>query len=235
MNKLKKLINSLPKKHKGLLLGLFISIVALFLPWYSDIDSFGSGINYSAVTGPASLIGISMFALNLVTLGLIWHAASFKKESKVSRSALETWAGPAYLYAGFILFSIYFHSDFGLNVTSKSISYGLVIGAIGGVITTYSAFMFKDKDFSHVNPETVEDVLVNENPELRESWEKQKELEQRIMDRAAGRVINQDKEEKSSGPISRPTPQQDISAENAFGNSRSSNDKAGSFMYRRDL
>ena len=63
---------------------------------------------------------------------------------------------------------------------------------------------------------------------MRESWEKQKELEQRIMDRASGRVLEKDKEGKD-GRV------QPVNAENAFGNSPKPEGNIGSYMYRQDL
>lgn len=230
MNKLKDKFNHLPKRHKGLLIGIGLSTIALFLPWYSDIDSFGSGISYMAVSGPASLLGITLLIINIAAIGFILYSLKFKRDAEVlvNRNFLEKWSGPLYLYMTFVIASVYFHSDFGINVTEKSAAFGMYIGAFAALLTTFSAFVIKSQDFSHVNPSTVEDVLVKEDPEMKESWEKQKELEQRIMERASGRVVEKDKEGKE-GRV------QPVNAENAFGNIPKQEGNIGSYMYRQDL
>jgi hypothetical protein len=230
MNKLKDKFNHLPKRHKGLLIGLTLSTIALFLPWYSDVDTFGSGISYMAISGPASLLGISMLLVNVSAIGFIIYSSIYKRDASLvfTRTFLEKWSGPLYLYMTFVIASVYFHSDFGINVTEKSASFGMYIGALSALITIFSAFVLKSEDFSHVNPAIVEDVLVKEDPEMKESWEKQKELEQRIMDRASGRVVEKDKESKE-GSV------KPVTAENAFGNSPKAEGNIGSYMYRQDL
>jgi len=240
MKKISLNLNDLPKRHKGLLLGLLISSIALFLPWYSDLDSYKSGATFLAVSGPASLIGITTLLFNLSVIFSILYAIKFKKDL-INRKLLEDLAGPVYLYAALILFSIYFHPDFGLNVTQKTMSFGSYIGIFGGIVSTYSSLVFKVKDLKHANPEIVEDVLSMEDPEAKEEWEKQKQIEQTIMDRASNRIVSQDRELKGSS--------QKINPNNVFGNARktpfenlkdqaspdTSNNVQGSFMYRKDL
>jgi hypothetical protein len=170
-----------------------------------------------------------MLIVNIAAIASIIYSSIYKRDAKmlVNRNNLERLSGPAYLYITFVVASVYFHSDFGMNVTEKSAAFGIYIGAFSALITTFSAFAIKSEDFSYVNPSTVEDVLVKENPEMKESWEKQKELEQRIMDRASGRVLEKDKESKE---IVQP-----VSADNAFGNSPKAEGNIGSYMYRQDL
>jgi len=238
MEKISSKLKALPKRHKGLLLGLSISIISLVLPWYSDVDSYESGITYLALNGPASLIGISALLLNGFALFVLLYSV-FKKRDIIERKYIENWTGPVFLYLCLVLLSIYFHPDFGLNVTKKTLGFGAFIGVIGGVITTYSAFVFKKDMLKHNNPEIVEDVITHENPELKENWEQQKELEQKILDRSAERITKQDREHKNLA-----IPNSKLNSDNIFGNKRQNNYEAaqdlidktkGSFMYRKDL
>jgi len=215
MNKISDSFQSLPRKYKGVLLGLSLSTIGLFLPWYSDVDSFNSGVSYSAVTGPASMIGITLAVINLVLVFLVLYSIRKKREVglPISRRGLEKWSGPIYLYSAFILFSVYFHTDFGINITSKSTAFGAYVGIVGAIITTYSAFAFQG-ELSHVNPSKVEDVAVDEDPEIKENWEKQRELEQRILKRQ-GRVIGDDNIDDDVETVEQ--------------------DSAGTYMYKSDL
>jgi len=238
MEKISSKLKGLPKRHKGLLLGLSISSVSLLLPWYSDLDSYDSGITYLAINGPASLIGISALLLNGFALFVLLFSI-FKKKDFINRKLVENASGPVFLYICVLLLSIYFHPDFGLNVTKKSLGFGAIIGIVGGMITTYSALVFKKDELKHDNPETVEDVLSEESPELKENWDQQKELEQKILDRAAERVTQQDRDYKNSAILDK-----NLNPNNVFGNKRKNSSEAaqelidktkGGFMYRKDL
>ncbi len=167
-----------------MLFGLLVSSAALFFPWYSDVDTFGTGVQYSAVNGPASMIGITLLIINLVTASLIAYAARFRKEPSlpINRAKLEKWGPAIYLYSIFILTSYYFHPDFGINVADKAVGYGLYGGLAGAVITGYSAWVLKKQILDVENASYVGEVAA-EDPKLKAQWEKQKEIEDKLMGR----------------------------------------------------
>jgi hypothetical protein len=236
----------LPLKYKGLFLGLLISTIALFLPWYSDIDSFRTGVSYLGITGPASLIGISLLIVNLATALLILYPIRFKRDTDlpISRHAFEKWSGIVYLYAAFLLASVYFHSDFGVNIANKSIGIGFYVGVVGGVFSAFCGIFLAKQELAHLHPKYVGDLPVEDNLILKEQWAKQQEIESKMMERQHDGI--EPEVEAEPEPTRTMDPIIDDIEPNYYqeepvavgasddGDDDDSNDE-GSFLYRSDL
>lgn len=183
---------SLNLRYKGLILGILVSTVALFFPWYSDIDTFNIGVTYSAVTGPASIIGITMLIINLVTLGAIIYAMHYIAEPSlpIKRSSFERWSGLFSLYGVFLIASIYFHNDFGINIADKTVGIAFYVAIVSYAVMAYCG-LFMKADILLDEPKYVADLRIKEDRELREQWEKQKEIEDKLMSRTQQDIFDE--------------------------------------------
>lgn len=174
--------NNLPAKFRAIIVGSTLSSIAVFLPWYSDVDAFNTGVTYLGITGPTSFIGISLLLLNVMTLSLIFFSVRFKRETSlpISRIFLEKSHGVMYLYAIALALSIYFHKDFGINVEYKTAGWGIYVGGLGALLSTYAGISLQDVGLAHEAPTFVEDVVAEDNTDKVKVWNEQQEIAHNI-------------------------------------------------------
>ena len=177
LSKVSEKFKNLPSRYRAMYIGMVVSSVALFMPWYSDVDAFNAGASYLGITGPTSVMGISLLVLNVVTLGLITFKFRFDKDARLplSRKVLEKVHGPMYLYMIFLMMSVYFSDDFGINVANKTAGFGVYVGAAGAFISTIAGLR-KRKVIEEVLPEIVEDIVHENTDATREMWAAQQEI-----------------------------------------------------------
>jgi hypothetical protein len=184
LSKANEKFQNLPQKYKVMYAGIAISSIALFMPWYSDVDAFNAGASYLGITGPTSVMGISLLILNIFTLGLITFKFRFKREAKLpfSRVTLEKIHGPVYLYTVFLMMSVYFNDQFGINLATKTAGFGVYVGSIGAIISTISGLK-KQKEVQEVLPKIVEDVIYENSDATRDMWEQQQDIAKQLEER----------------------------------------------------
>lgn len=162
-------------------IGLTVSSVSLFMPWYSDVDAFNAGASYLGITGPTSMLGVSLLILNVITMGLITFRFRFEKDARlpISRKVLEKIHGPVYLYMIFLMMSVYFSDDFGINLANKTAGFGAYVGAAGAFISTVGGLR-RSKEIQESIPELVEDIITENTDATREMWAQQQEIARKL-------------------------------------------------------
>lgn len=135
--------NNLPTHQKFIGIGALVTIISSFLTWYKDIDAFDRGGAYLGITGPLYLIGYVIICLSAFSLGLtILHLLERKIPSlPVKESMVYLLSGATSLFLLIIANSIYFHPQFGLNITSKEYGIGMMLAFIGAIAITTGGFM----------------------------------------------------------------------------------------------
>lgn len=203
-------INKLCARDKTILFGVIISSIALIFPWYSDVDSFNTGVKYTALNGPAALVGFTMLIINIVTIACILYYSKFKAEPNIplKRKSLEKWGGIMYLYFALVINTIYFHSGFGVNISDKILGVGFYIGTVSSLIVAFTGFMnfvserknphaeyfrraaeseakmAEDSNSGEITLDSIGSGIESEtqmdDPILRERWRKQREIEAKL-------------------------------------------------------
>lgn len=140
-NLLSKINSKLNSNEKVALLGSIICIVSAFLPWYRDLDAWGKGEVYLGVTGPLSIIGISIFVLSgMLAMQLIGRTFNNDIQILNKIEGLRAKVGLQNLFLLIIATSIYIDANFGVNLTLKETSIGLFMSFIGSALIAISGF-----------------------------------------------------------------------------------------------
>ena len=135
--------NKLPMAQKVIGVGSVLAIISSFLTWYKDIDAFDRGGAYLGITGPLYLIGYVIVCLSVFSLALtVFHLLEKKIPSlPIKESMVYIFSGATSLFLLVIANSIYFHPQFGLNITSKEYGIGMMIAFVGSVAITVGGVM----------------------------------------------------------------------------------------------
>lgn len=130
--------NKLPMATKVIGIGSVITIISSFLTWYKDIDAFDRGGAYLGITGPLYLIGYVIICLSVFSLALsVFHLLEKKIPAlPIKESMVYILSGATSLFLLIIANSIYFHPQFGLNITAKEYGLGMMLAFIGSVAIT---------------------------------------------------------------------------------------------------
>jgi len=138
-----QIFKELPTGKKLVGIGSLLLILSLFLPWYSDIDSFKTGDLYLGITGPLYLAGFSMLAMNAFNLlFLSWDIYKNKPEYlKIKKASYFVFCGIFSLYMLVVVNSVYFHNKFGLNITMKESQFGMYIAFLGCALALGGAYL----------------------------------------------------------------------------------------------
>jgi len=140
---IKERILKLPLPQKLIGIGAFLALVGSVLPWYSDIDTFNHGVQFLGVTGPLYLVGFIIIGLSLFSLILTGFYVFDKNlpDLPMKESLVYVLSGATGLFLLLIANSVYFHNDFGTNITSKEYGAGMLIVFIGVIAVTLGGIM----------------------------------------------------------------------------------------------
>lgn len=135
INTLKNRFLKLPLPQKLVGIGSFIAFISAVLPWYSDVDMYGSGETYIGVTGPLYLVGFIIILLGVFSLILTGFYLFDKKipDLPMKESMVYILSGAVSLSLLIIANSVYFHPGFGINITSKIYGIGMMMALIGTI------------------------------------------------------------------------------------------------------
>lgn len=115
-------------EQKMIAFGGLLAAISVFMPWYQDIDRFETGFKFYGITGPLYLVGLFFLATGLSILGTLFVN---RIKARVENFGFKL----AHFYlvcGGFLLFlliltnSVYFHQNFGVNITAKEFRFGMV-------------------------------------------------------------------------------------------------------------
>lgn len=136
----------LPLRKQVLLIASAALMISPVMPWYDERSSTGIGDSLLGIQGPFFLIGYVVMALGAIgffNLFLPLLGKSFfnlKKKAGLTSSLLGLQAAFLMLIAD----SIFLHPDFGVNLSTKSIRFGMTFGFVAtGILVTVGWFSRK--------------------------------------------------------------------------------------------
>ncbi|MEK7146385.1 MAG: hypothetical protein AAB802_04380 [Patescibacteria group bacterium] len=121
----------LPALDKALLFGSLLLTVSPLMPWFDNRNSSGVGESYLGVEGPLFVVGILVGVLGAVSflqMFLPLMGKNFFKNRKHGGIAL-IMGFQALLLIG-VANSVFFHPEFGSNVTAKTTRFGLIFAFV---------------------------------------------------------------------------------------------------------
>lgn len=134
-NKIKDKFLKLALPQKVIGIGALIALISAVLPWYSDIDMYNTGERFLGITGPLYLVGYIIIALSIFSIILTGFYILDKKipSLPMKESMVYILSGVVSLSLLIIANSVYFHPEFGVNITSKEYGIGMMLALVGAV------------------------------------------------------------------------------------------------------
>lgn len=153
-------LKKLPITQKLILVGSFLAIIGVFLPWYRDIDRFNIGDSFLGITGPLYLAGFLVLVAFAVSFGVVMFKLLGKTLPKLpmKEKYLHILSGALSIFLLILAASVYFHPKFGINLTDKSVGIGMIFGFIGSSLVLLASILngkVKEVDFDmegHLEP-----------------------------------------------------------------------------------
>lgn len=135
--------------------------------WFSDIDVYRSGDTYTGISGPLYLVGINLFCVGLVNIGLTLAKSAnlkfLKNLNEVTLGKLQMGFGFGSMYMLILVNSVYFSSQFGLNILSKKSEIGALVAMIATVLICVGGYLSYRKKFEGEIENVVEAEAVVRN------------------------------------------------------------------------
>lgn len=129
MNKFRGLALS----EQVVLIGSFLSMLAVLFPWYSDTDQFKTGTTFLGITGPLYLSGLLVLLSSAMCFTTIVMKMRGNTSLPIKESHLFIGGSVLSLLMVVMAASVYFHPKFGINLANKQSGAGMVMAAIGGI------------------------------------------------------------------------------------------------------
>lgn len=155
---------------KLVFIGSVLMIISVFMPWYKDIDKFKIGESFLGITGPLYLAGFILLISAIISFGIILLKLLDKPAPKlpISENHLHVAVSGLSLLMLIMTVSVYFHTKFGINLTDKSVGFGMVVAFIGSGSTMLGAILsIRGKTVDFENLEGHIEPLININLEER--------------------------------------------------------------------
>lgn len=155
-NRLKSSFKRLDMTRKWILFSAALLALSAVMPWYEDLDAFGSGDLYLGVTGPLFLIGLMILASSIFVGAWILLPNMGKRlpSLPVKDGALYAFLGVQDLLLLLVANSVFFHPKFGVNITLKDTKFGMIAAFIGVVVMIWSGYqLYRKENRRSVHPE----------------------------------------------------------------------------------
>lgn len=142
-NSFKSRLKQLALNKKMILVGAFLVIVGVFLPWYQDVDRFKIGDTFLGITGPLYLAGFLVLIAGISSFGLIMLKLLDKPQPKLPMKEGHFYIALSALSIFLLIMSasVYFHAKFGVSLTDKSVGAGMILDFIGSGLVLFGAFL----------------------------------------------------------------------------------------------
>jgi hypothetical protein len=141
----------LPLVRKAIMIGGLLTALSVFMPWYSDVDKFNIGETFLGISGPLYLAGFFVFVSGAVSMALIAMKMMEKNMPRLPMKEAQMHIAGSVLSLFMLVLtaSAYFHPRFGVNLTDKSLGFGMIIAFIGtGVMMIGGLLVMKAKEVS---------------------------------------------------------------------------------------
>ncbi len=154
----------LPLRKQVVLVASAGLMISPLLPWYDERNSFGVGDSYLGIQGPFFLIGFMVMGLGAISFFNMFLPLLGKNFFN-----LKNRGGIAGVLLGFqsallmvVANSVFFHPDFGVNLSTKSTRFGMTFAFITTGLMMIAGW------FSRNKVEETEEVLEYEEEEVQE-------------------------------------------------------------------
>jgi hypothetical protein len=143
VKRINQIIADLPFERKLVGIGALLMAVSTFLPWYQDLDSFKTGDVFLGLSGPTYLAGLTILAVSIVDILLVFIESSDKKMPMITikPSTFYLASGLLSFYLLLMVNSIFFHNKFGVNITSKDSQFGMFMAFIAASLMTIGGYL----------------------------------------------------------------------------------------------
>jgi len=141
--RINKIITELPFERKLLGAGALLLAISVFLPWYQDLDSFKTGDVFLGLTGPTYFAGMTILALAIADMALLFIEATGKiiPLPSIKPSTFYLASGLIVFYLLLLVNSVFFHNKFGVNITSKDSQFGMFMAFIAASLITIGGYL----------------------------------------------------------------------------------------------
>ncbi len=138
----------LPFSKKAILFSSGLLMVSTVLPWYDERNSFGIGDTYLGVQGPLFLIGLMVLGFGAITFFNLFFPLMgrnfFNLRRRGGSVALVLGAQSLLLLA--VANSVFYHPEFGLNLTNKGTRFGMMTAFFAVGVMMLSGWMTRRKE-----------------------------------------------------------------------------------------
>lgn len=141
--RINQILMEIPFERKLVATGAILMVISLFLPWYSDKDSFNTGSVFTGLNGPLYLVGFTFLIISSITLLFVTMEYLNKKITifPVKPAKTYMWFGIASFYLLILMNSVYFDHNFGINITQKLSQFGTFIAFIAAAFLTVGGYL----------------------------------------------------------------------------------------------
>lgn len=174
MSLFKQRLKRLSVKRKLVLIGSALTVLASFLPWYSDIDRFNIGDTFLGITGPLYLLGMVTLIVAGASLTYMLMKLLGKKLPGLPLSEGRFYLMNSIISLGMLLLatSIYLHPKFGISLADKTLGMGLMIGFVATGINLVGAWMSRDDRVELADSVSIETPIFEEEPEMIQNYQR---------------------------------------------------------------
>jgi hypothetical protein len=153
--------------RKVLLIGSAVLMLSPLMPWYDNRNGFGIGESLLGIQGPLFMAGfmvavcgaIGFFNLFLPLMGK--HFFDLRKKN----GGLAMLLGFEALMVLVLANSVFFHPEFGTNVSHKTTRFGMIVAFVGLGLMIGAGYLLRRQEKSG-QVEEIEDIMVNAEPEM---------------------------------------------------------------------
>lgn len=159
----------LPLRKQVVLVSSAGLMLSPLTPWYDERNSFGVGDSYLGIQGPFFLIGAMVMVLGAVSFFNLFLPLMGKNFFNLKKKG-----GMASVLLGFqstllmvVATSIFFHPDFGVNLSTKSTRFGMTFAFLMSGFMMLAGWLSSRKETNEeeeVYEEDVEDVEIEDRP-----------------------------------------------------------------------
>lgn len=133
----------LPFSKKAILVSSALLMISTLMPWYDEKNSFGIGDTYLGVQGPLFLVGLLVLGFGAITFSNLFFPLMgrnfFNLRRRGGSVALVLGAQSVLLLA--VANSVFYHPEFGLNLTTKSTRFGMMMAFFSVGLMMISGYM----------------------------------------------------------------------------------------------
>ncbi len=153
INRLKDIFLRLPLSQKLIGVGALILAVSTFFPWYSDVDSYRVGGQFSGLTGPTYMLGFAILGLAGASLWFFSYHLFERRRSRLplKESTLQLFLSAEAAVLLLITNTVFLHPQFGVNILIREIRFGVTLAVIALGMMIVGGYLLRKEEASHAD------------------------------------------------------------------------------------